>query len=143
MISRTAEYAIRAVLSLAGLAEGEARPANEIARMLGVPGNYLAKTLNRLARSGLLVSVRGPGGGYRLARPAGEITMAEVVGEFDEIGPSGECVMGGRACDIRDPCMAHERWKSLSESMVRLMDDTTVADIMSGGLEGESGGEAA
>jgi Rrf2 family iron-sulfur cluster assembly transcriptional regulator len=132
VVSRTAEYAIRAVLALAGLASGEARTAAELAEELGVPKNYLSKTLNRLARCGLLTSVRGPRGGFRLARPASEIPMAEIVAEFDDSSPSGRCVMGGRQCDGRDPCVAHEQWKQWSESMARLMGDTTVAEFAAG-----------
>lgn len=133
MLSRTAEYAIRATLALAALPDGQARPAGELAEELGVPRNYLSKVLNRLAKRGLLVSVRGPGGGFRLARSAEGISMAEVVAEFDDLTPSGKCLMGGRRCDPADPCVAHERWKLWSESLSRLMDATTVADFVAGG----------
>jgi len=131
MLSRTAEYAIRAMLMLARMEPGRAMPAGEIADGLTVPRNYLSKTLNRLARRGLLVSVRGPRGGFRLARPASEIAIVEVVAEFDDLVPSGQCVMGGRPCDPADPCRAHDRWKQWSESVSRMMADTTVADFMS------------
>jgi Rrf2 family iron-sulfur cluster assembly transcriptional regulator len=120
------------------MASGEARTAAELAGELGVPRNYLSKTLNRLARRGLLTSVRGPRGGFRLAHSASEITMAEIVAEFDDSSPSGRCVMGGRDCDRRDPCVAHEQWQQWSESMARLMGDTTVAEFAAG-----RGGQAA
>jgi DNA-binding IscR family transcriptional regulator len=58
--------------------------------------------------------------------------MAEIVAEFDDSSPSGRCVMGGRQCDGRDPCVAHEQWKQWSESMARLMGDTTVAEFAAG-----------
>lgn len=142
MLSRTAEYAIRATLALAGLPQGTAKPASELASELGVPRNYLSKTLNRLAKRGVLVSVRGPGGGFRLARDAASIAVSEVVAEFDDLEPSGQCLMGGRACDQEHPCTAHERWKTWSESMARMMDSTTMADFMST-EDGVAGGEAA
>jgi Rrf2 family protein len=141
MLSRTAEYAVRAVLALAGTEDGRSRPANEIADELGVPRNYLSKVLNRLAKRGLLVSERGPRGGFRLAQPGSAIVLADVVAEFDDPSPSGRCVLGGRTCDPARPCGAHERWNEWSQSMARQMGDTTVADFVSG--SGGTGVEAA
>ena len=68
MLSRTAEYALRAVLFLAD--RGEPTNVDLIAERLGVPRNYLSKTLHRLAREGVLTSTRGQGGGFRLVNLA-------------------------------------------------------------------------
>lgn len=132
MLSRTGEYALRAVLLLARRATDRAVPADAIARELDVPRNYLSKTLNRLVRRGVLRSGRGPRGGFRLARPAAELAVAEVVAEFEGQDPAGRCVMGGRACDPEDPCVAHESWQKWSTQLTRWLDGTTVADLAGG-----------
>ena len=71
MLSQTAEYALRTVLYLADRGDGPSASADELARVLGVPRNYLSKTLHRLAREGILASARGRGGGFRLAADPG------------------------------------------------------------------------
>jgi Rrf2 family iron-sulfur cluster assembly transcriptional regulator len=94
-----------------------------------VPRNYLSKTLHRLAKRGVLVSERGPRGGFRLAKPAGALPVREVVSEFEEIRPSGRCLMGG-LCDPLNPCVAHERWRWWTAEMTQMLDRTTVADFI-------------
>jgi Rrf2 family protein len=131
MLSRTGEYALRAVLYLAGRAGDSSVPADDIAAAIHVPRNYLSKTLHRLAKRGVLKSVRGPRGGFRLARPAQAILVADVVSEFDHITASPWCLMGGRLCDPTNPCIAHERWLEWTGYMHRMLDRTTVADFLS------------
>src|SRR6476659_8558089 len=104
MLSQTSEHAIRALLFLAQRPAGEAVPATRIATALGAPANYLAKTLNALARTGMVASTRGPFGGFRLARPADRITLAEVDDSFGELRPAATCLLGGRPCDACAPC---------------------------------------
>ena len=86
MLSQTAEYALRAVLAIAAR-EGEGSPARAaaLAGELGVPANYLSKTLHQLAKAGVLRSTRGKHGGFRLRRPPNQITMLEVVNQFDDV----------------------------------------------------------
>jgi Rrf2 family iron-sulfur cluster assembly transcriptional regulator len=130
MLSRTGEYALRAVLLMARQGNDSAMAAETIATELAVPRNYLSKTLNRLAKRGVLVSVRGPGGGFRLARPASELAVLDVVAEFEEMATTGACVMGGRECNPNEPCDAHEKWRSWSDKLSRLLEGTRVADLL-------------
>src|SRR5262245_57401266 len=78
-LSRPQAYALRAVACLAGCGRSRLVGAEEIAQRCSVPRAVLAKTLKLLAAAGLLASRKGPGGGYRLARPAAAITMLEVL----------------------------------------------------------------
>jgi Rrf2 family protein len=133
MLSRTGEYALRAVLLLARRGTGRATPADVIADELDVPRNYLSKTLNRLVRRGVLVSGRGPHGGFRLARRAEDLPVADVVAEFEDRGAEGKCPMGGRTCDPERPCAAHDQWQAWSSQRSRWLDGTTVADLLRGG----------
>ena len=147
MLSRTGEYALRAVLLLAERNGGRAMPASEIATVLGVPRNYLAKTLQRLVKRGVLRSERGPAGGFALARDACALPISAVVSEFEETNPGSGCVLGDASCDARNPCAAHERWQRWSREMARLMDGTMVGELVGkrrgegeGGCGGGKGG---
>jgi len=130
MLSHTAEYALRTVLYIAGHAdEGPAR-AEEMASSLGIPRNYLSKTLHRLAHAGVLTSTRGRGGGFLLARSADQIPLISVVGLFDQIEPRRQCLLGRPVCSDQYACEAHGQWKDLSERVARFFSETSGADLM-------------
>lgn len=86
---------------------------DEIAAALGIPRNYLSKILHRLAGEGVLASTRGRNGGFRLARPAGRISLLEVVEPFDRIDARRQCLLG------REVCSDERAWEA----------GTTVADL--------------
>lgn len=83
LISRTTDYAIRAAVLLAREKGGGFMLAREIARQEKIPAYFLAKILQDLARHGVLTSSRGPGGGFRLGMPAGDITLSWLVDILD------------------------------------------------------------
>lgn len=128
-ISGTSQYAIRAVVYVA--AEGRDTPVRvgPIAAALGVPQNYLSKTLHQLVRAGVLRSVRGPRGGFRLAVPPERLTLARVAAPFDDVGDR-HCLLGRPECGDRSPCAVHARWAAVSESLQTFFRATTVADVM-------------
>jgi Rrf2 family protein len=130
MLNQTTEHAVRALLYLAGLPFGEAASAERLARALGAPANYLGKTLNVLARGGLLRGTRGPQGGFRLTRRPGEITLAEVAAFFAEPRPRTLCLLGDRPCSELEPCRAHRHWTTLQEQSRQPLRRTTIADLL-------------
>lgn len=77
--SRAASYAIHALVFLASRKDGQPAVSHDIARDRGTPERYLLKILNPLARVGILTSMKGPNGGYGLARPASEISLLEII----------------------------------------------------------------
>ncbi len=129
-LSQTAEHALRATLFLARQPEGSRVPAEAIAEALDAPRNYLAKTLGILAKAGVIDGMRGPTGGYRLRVAASELTLARVVLAFDEPSSSRMCLVGGRQCDSRTPCVAHGRWTSVRAATRAPMEQTTIADLL-------------
>lgn len=130
MLSQTAEHAIRALLFLAGPAAGRAATADEIAAAIGAPRNYLAKTLNGLARRGVVTGTRGPGGGFQLALDPADLPIARIVQEFDAPARRPLCLLGGRFCDPDVPCAAHDRWVALWEQSLDPLRRTTLADLL-------------
>ena len=140
MLSLTAEYALRAVLYIADQsAQGSVR-VEPMADAMALPRNYLAKTLNLLARRGILSSQRGPGGGFRLARSPESMTLASVVEGFDPEPTRRGCLLGRPQCDEAMPCPAHWRWQSAAEQIAAFFRETTVADLLNEpSAEGELG----
>lgn len=140
MLSSTSDHALRAILLLAQAEAGRPMRADEIARATGSPANYLAKTLNALAKAGLVSSARGPQGGFMLLVPADELSLARIADCFDEPRPNTRCLLGDRPCDGRHPCRAHERWTAVQEAHRASLADTTVADLLVGPTHAPSAG---
>lgn len=131
MITRTAEYALRAVLYLARVRDRRPVPVDNIAAALGAPRNYLSKTLNELARLGVVNSMRGPTGGFWLNEDPETLTVATLIEPFDDKRTSGMCLLGGRICDDAHPCGAHELW-SAAQAMARAsLAQLTIAQLVS------------
>jgi Rrf2 family iron-sulfur cluster assembly transcriptional regulator len=130
MLSQTAEYALRTVLLIAERGAEAPVRVDRIAEELGVPRNYLSKTLHQLARAGVLSSSRGPGGGFRLAVPPARLRLVRVIEPFDDIGGGRRCLLGRPVCSDRTACRAHERWKATGEALAAFFQDTTVAELL-------------
>jgi Rrf2 family transcriptional regulator, iron-sulfur cluster assembly transcription factor len=130
LLSQTSEHALRAVIYLAQQPRGRPIPAEELARALGAPANYLSKTLNVLAKQGVLGSVRGPRGGFWLEIPPESLTLAQVTGIFEETRRNPICLMGGRPCTDHAPCHLHFRWKALRGQTEAPLRETTVAELV-------------
>ncbi|HSG07228.1 MAG TPA: Rrf2 family transcriptional regulator [Longimicrobiales bacterium] len=131
MLSQTGLYALQALLHLAEQGDGAQVPAAVMARELGVPGTYLAKVLQRLAREGILDSTRGPRGGYRLSVSPGDLTVAAAVASFQELRAPETCLLGG-PCDLTNPCSAHARRTAWNAAAMEILEKTTLADLLSG-----------
>ena len=138
MLSSTSDYALRAILVLAQADPGQPMRADEIARSTGSPANYLAKTLNLLAKAGLVSSARGPQGGFTLVVPAEQLSLARIVDCFEEARPSTRCLLGNRPCDGLHPCRAHDRWTAVQQARRAPLADTTVADLLAGSPDAPS-----
>ncbi len=129
ILSKSANYAVRAALCLATDGEGRPVPVDAIAERLDVPRNYLSKILYALARGGVLISTRGPGGGFRLASPAESLSLSDVVEHFDTIPDEDTCFLGQSSCSETEPCRAHTRWADVRGSITDFLDNTYLADL--------------
>lgn len=91
--------------------------------------SYLEQLFGKLRRCNLVDSVRGPGGGYCLARPVGEITVADIVRAVDESFDATQC--GGREnCRDEDRCMTHELWSTLNFKMYEYLTSVKLSDLV-------------
>lgn len=130
MLSRTSEYALRAMIFLAQHEEEAPVPRDWIAQHVGVPSKYLAKILGDLVRVGILTSLRGKGGGFRMARSPRKVSLADVLAPFDP-PPSvqSRCPFGNSVCGDDDPCLGHDGWKRVKQVYESFLNRTSVYDV--------------
>jgi len=131
MLSQTGLYALQALLHLAERGNGKRVPAAVMARELGIPGTYLAKILQRLARQGILESTRGARGGYRMLADPTRLTVSEAVELFQDLRGPVTCLLGG-PCDPENPCNAHLRRIAWNAAAMRILEETTLSDLLEG-----------
>lgn len=121
------EYALRAVLDLAGQPTGLAAQSREIAQRQGIPEAYLDQVLSLLRRHGLVRSIRGAGGGYVLGRAPHEISVAEVVRACN-----GELIVGARRAEPEDSagvCVVHSLARQVERAVQAILDGTSLRDL--------------
>lgn len=132
-LSARVDYALRAVVELATAAEGPLT-AERIAKAQEIPPKFLESILLQLRRGGVVHAQRGPEGGYWLARPAGDITLADVIRLID--GPLAH-IRGQRPEDLGYQGAAaalQEVWIALRASEREILELVTVADVATGKL---------
>lgn len=129
MLSKSAEYAIRAVHRLAHRPGSAPVPASDLAEEVGVPENYLSKLLHRLQKDGVVESTRGRGGGFSLERDPSGISLAEIIRLFEPEILERHCLLGRPECRDDAPCAAHDEWLEVTGRLRRFFSETTVGDL--------------
>ena len=122
-------YAVTAMLDLA-LHQGQ-RPVTlqDIAMNQEISLSYLEQLFARVRQGGLVRGTRGPGGGYRLAQDASEVSIAGIISAVDEKADLTRC--GGKSdCQQGEECLTHELWAELSEKIYQVLDDISLADLI-------------
>ncbi len=124
-------YAIEAVLDIAYHAGGEPVQSREITRRQGIPKRYLEQTLQQLVRAGLLTGVRGPRGGYRLARERRRISVGEIVRVVRslEAGEEGPEELPSSALGLQ---VIHPMWTDLQDEIMQRLDGITIDELCMG-----------
>jgi len=92
--------------------------------------SYLEQLFGKLRRAKLVTSVRGPGGGYCLARPIGSITVAEIITAVDEPMDATQCA-GKENCNDDKRCVTHDLWATLTLKMNEYLNSVSLADVVS------------
>ena len=128
MLSQTAEYALRAVVTLATEPDNP-RTAYDIARESKVPIDYLSKVLNSLARAGIVTSQRGRGGGFRTVQPATQLTVLEVVTAVDPLKRIRTCPLGLKAHGT-NLCPLHRKLDDALKSVEEAFASTTIESLV-------------
>lgn len=132
LYSSPCEYAIRALTALALRPRDRWVPAPSIAAETEVPVSYLGKIFKDLVRAGILASMRGPRGGYRLARGASEIRLLDVKAAIDGLGDLERCAVGLDPCTDETPCPLHEEFKEVRRTIRTYLASTTIEELAIG-----------
>ena len=123
-------YAVTAMLDLALHYEQGAVTLADIAQRQGISLSYLEQLFARLRRHGLVDSIRGPGGGYNLAKDPDEISVAQIVVAINENIDATGCG-GDNKCPEDETCLTHYLWEKLSDRIYEFLNSITLGDLVS------------
>jgi len=128
-IRRETDYAIRILIALARRQTGDLVSTEELGREMAIPRQYASRVVARLARGGFVESVQGRGGGVRLARPAAEITLQDLILYFEPVFVISECVNHPAQCPFGSTCPVRQRWCHLQALILQELGTTTIAEL--------------
>jgi len=129
-LSKAGDYAVRAALALAAsYPDGAYVTIADIAERMALPPTYTPQILGKLIRAEIAISKPGRGGGYRLARHPGEISMLQVVEAAEGSLLNARCTLRGGACRRDDRCVVHDTWVAAEEAFRGELARTTLAQV--------------
>ena len=127
-LTRRGDYAVRAMVFLAGRGAGHAS-GSIIAGATGVPAGFLPQVMGDLVRAGLVTNRRGRSGGYGLARPAREVSLLAVVEAVEGDARRRRCVLRGGPCRRDGTCAVHDTFFAAQEALLGTLAGTSLADV--------------
>lgn len=129
-------FAVTAMLDLAMHETNKPVTLAGISERQAISLSYLEQLFSRLRRNGLVKSVRGPGGGYRLAKKQSEISVSEIISAVDEPIDATQC--GGKEnCRDERRCMTHDLWTSLNSKILEYLSGISLANLVSSQSDGK------
>ena len=129
LYSKGTEYAIRSLAWMAKENGNRAQRVEDIARLAQVPAPFLAKTFQKLAKDGVLWSVKGPSGGYVLARLPSQLSLLDIVSSIDGLYDMDGCILGKGKCSDINSCPIHKKWLATKKGILEFLRTATIADI--------------
>lgn len=127
-LNNTTQYAIR-ILSYIANTHNQLQNAKVLSETLHIPYKFLTKIMTELVKANFIVSIRGREGGYRLARPASEIMILEILNKFGEFLQQNECLLGIGTCDSLNKCALHDQWVIPKEMMIKMYAETSLENL--------------
>ncbi len=138
ILSTRGRYAVMAMVDLA--TQAHARPVclAEISERQEIPLAYLEQIFGKLRKSGLVKSVRGPGGGYQLQRPSSEIWISDVIQAAEEAIKMTRCSSGPSGCMTpKTRCLTHDLWEGLGNQIYQYLRSVSLEDVCERRLRGK------
>jgi Rrf2 family iron-sulfur cluster assembly transcriptional regulator len=127
-LSTKGRFSVTSILDLAEHQAAGPVTLADISKRQGLSLSYLEQLFAQLRRNGLVTGVRGPGGGYRLARSAAKISVADVILAVDQPVDTTQC--GGlEDCDRGERCLTHDLWSELSSQIQNFLSGITLAEL--------------
>ena len=140
-LSTKGRYAVMAMADLARQSDGRPVALADIADRQDISLSYLEQLFGKLRRGAQVKSVRGPGGGYMLARPADEMRVSDIILAVDETIKATRCTPGSPSgCQPdRSRCLTHDLWEELGNQIHLFLSSVTLGDIINNHVLGRSG----
>ena len=136
MFSKTCEYALKIMIHLASTEDqGQLIGLKDIAKAIDSPEAFTAKILQQLVKNDLLLSLRGPSGGFKL-RKNHSIQLIEIVSAIDGPGIIKNCVLGLEKCSDEHPCPVHDKFLAIRNHLTGVLNTTTLDDLKGGVIQG-------
>ena len=128
-MSTKAQYAVRAMVNLNLHSEGQPVSLRDISLRKSISLTYLEQLFVKLRRGQIVKSVRGPGGGYLLARPAKDIQVDEIIDSVEESLVPVSCMDQQKGCACDEQCVTHNVWHGLAEKIRQFLSSITLDDL--------------
>lgn len=139
MFSTSCHYALQGMIYIALHSDGEKNiELSQIASEQKIPKHFLSKILQVLVKNGLLQSMKGPIGGFRLNRPPKEITLIEIIAAVDGLGVFNQCGIGFKQCNDENPCPIHDDFKVVRSKVKNLFETKTLFELTQDIEKGDS-----
>ena len=140
-LSTKGRYAVMAMADLASQSSGKPVALADIATRQEISLSYLEQLFGKLRKGALVKSVRGPGGGYRLARPGSDIRVSDIILAVDEPIQATRCAPGTPAgChNNKGRCLTHDLWEELSNQIYLYLSSVTLEEVVQRRVLGTSG----
>jgi Rrf2 family iron-sulfur cluster assembly transcriptional regulator len=139
-LSTKGRYAVMAMVDLASRGPGRPVALADIAARQEISLSYLEQLFAKLRRAGLVTSVRGPGGGYRLGRHADSLRIADIILAVDEPIKATRCQeKSSKGCTSHGRCLTHDLWEELGRQIHLYLSAVTVGDVVEKRVLGSSG----
>ena len=128
IFNKTTEYALR-IMNFMAMDEKKLYSARDIYKNLRIPFRYLRKQLTILSKSGLIISVQGKNGGYRIAKNLSEISLLDITNVAGDNKINNECFFGFTSCAFEKKCAMHEKWAAVSNCINDVLISTTLEEL--------------
>ena len=135
LLTRKAQYAVQALVDLARNSLGKPVALKDIARREQIPLPFLEQLFARLKRGMMVTAVRGPGGGYLLARASSAIRIGEIIAIVEEPLRPVACMDERKGCEREAPCAAHSVWQDLAGRINSFLNEIALEDLVRNGEE--------
>ena len=131
MLSKTCEYAVRAVIYIAQQTkDGNRVGIKDVAKGIDSPEYFIAKILQEMVRKNLLQSTKGPNGGFHLDEKYMKNSLAVIVRHFDGDKIFSGCALGLKRCSEKNPCPLHQQFKEIRNTLKQLLETTTINQLV-------------
>jgi Rrf2 family transcriptional regulator, iron-sulfur cluster assembly transcription factor len=132
-LTRRADYAIRTAICLGRVGSERRLSGPVIAERMAIPPRFLPQIMQDLVRAGLVEAAIGRGGGYRLARQPGDVSLLEVIEAVEGDARRRTCVLSSGTCDASRPCDVHHLFARAQDALLDRLGEATIRDALTPG----------